>query len=186
MKKLTDRDRRTVRIASVLTIAYLLVFYGAEGWQVLRSMEDRFAQKKIEAEQLTVRLLKEKKKQKEVRELRKTLGIDLTKLDDETLVGEARVAIQAIAKTHGIGLGPSKESPARSGATELAVIHLEGQGTVLGVSKFIHGLPILGYPIAIERLALRPDPKKPGQMSFTLSVVILSTKAWKSKEKKVA
>ncbi len=186
MMKLTDRDRRTLRIASVLTIAYLVVFYGSAGWQGLRSMEDRYEQKKIEVEQLTVRLLKEKKKQKEVRELRTTLGIDLTQLDDETLVGEARVAIQAIAKTHGIGLGPSKESPARSGATELAVIHLEGQGTVLGVSKFVHGLPILGFPIAIERLALRPDPKKPGQMSFTLSVVILSINAWKSGEKKVA
>lgn len=182
--KLTDRDRRTIRIATVLVALYLLVFYGSEGWQVLRSMEDRYEQKKIEAEQLTVRLLKEKKKQKEVRELRTAIGIDLAKLDDETLVGEARVAIQKIAGTHGIGLGPSKESPARAGARELAIIHLEGQGTVLGVSKFVHALPLLGYPISIERLMLKPT--KPGQMSFTMSVIILSIKAWKAGEKKVA
>lgn len=185
MKKLTDRDRRTIRIASVLTIAYLVVFYGSKGWDVLRSMEDSYEQRSIEAEQLTVRLLKEKKKQKELRDLRKAVGIDLNKLDDETLVGEARVAIQAIAKTHGIGLGPSKESPARSGGADLAVIQLEGNGSTLGISKFVHGLPLLGFPLAIERLALKPNPKKPGQMSFTMSVIILSSKAWKSGEKKV-
>lgn len=186
MKKLTARDRRTLRIASVLIVAYLMIFYGSKGWETLRSMEDRYEQKRIEAEQLTVRLLQEMKKQKEVRAFRESIGIDLTRLDDETLVGETRVAIQAIAGAHGIGLGPSKEAPARSGAAELAVIQLEGQGTVLGISKFVHGLPLLGYPVAIERLTFRPDPAKPGHMSFTLSVVILSVKAWKSGEKKVA
>lgn len=178
--KLTDREKRTIRIASVLVVLYLAVFYGSEGWQVLRSIEDRYEQKKAEAEQLTLRLLKEKKKQKQLRELREAIGIDLERLDGETLVGEARVAIQTIAKTHGVGLGPSKESPARSGSRDLAVIHLEGQGTVLGISKFVHGLPLLGYPMAIERLTFRPDPKKPGQMGFTLSVVVLDIEAWKS------
>ncbi len=185
MKKLTDRDKRTLRVASVLTVLYLAVFYGSQGWRALRTWEDSYEQQKIQAEQLTLRLLKKKKKHKQVRELRKSIGIDLHKLDEKTLVGEARVAIQAIATAHGVGLGPSKETPTRSGAKELAVIHLEGQGTVSGISKFVHSLPLLGFPLSIERLVFKPDQKKPGHMSFTLSVVILSIKAWKSGEKKV-
>ena len=183
MRSLNDREKRTVRIAGVLVAVYLLLFYGIDGLNALEGKREQYHQLGLEAQELDSDVLAELKKRQRLQELRKTWKIDLDALDTQTIVSEVRDAIQKAAGECGVGLGPSREGRARrSTAKELLGVQISGGGTTASIMKFFHRLRSLGYPLAIDRLQLKPVAGKPGQMSASMTVAILNFTPWKEQE----
>ena len=179
MRALTEREKKTVRLAAIGLVGYLVIFYGFKGWNALRDREAHVEQLRLDASLLETRILKEQRKDKRLKELRKSLAIDLEKLDDGTLVTDTRVAIGAAAKSRGVGIGPTKEAPARSDGSTLTTLQFGGGGGISNVADFIYSLPRLGFPLAIERVQITAETKKPGNVRFTMTVSVLSVQAWK-------
>lgn len=178
MRALNDREKRTIRIAGVLLVLYLVVFYGIDGLNALEAKRDEYRQLGIEAENLNGEVLAELKKRRRLQKLRNVWKVDLEKLDPQTVVSEVRDAIQKAAGQCGVGLGASQEVGRRASAKELQVVQIKGAGTTDGVMKFLYRLRTLGYPLAVDRLQLKPVAGKPGQMTVSMSVAILNFTPW--------
>lgn len=183
MRALTSGEKRTIRRAGILVGAYLLVFYGLKSWRFLEGKLKAHEERSSQADLLKLEFSREQVKAERLRKLRESSRIDLKRLEMEGVVGPASAAIQKAAQSQGIQLGPSREAPGRPAARELAMIQIEGQGTVLGVVQFLHSLGSLGFPLAIEGVHLKTAGMKPGQVHLSLSLALLDYKAWKSPEK---
>ncbi len=179
MQKLSDRERRTVRIALGVLAVYLVFFYGVEGWGRLVAWEQSYQTLRDEATALQAKVLTARDRQARRRKYREVFGMDPASLDDTTLVSEAGTAVSEAAKTHGVGLGPSKETSSSVASGQLAVVQTEGQGTVSAVARFLHALPRLGFPVTVDRVTFNADPKQPGQLKFTMSFVVHSVGKWR-------
>jgi hypothetical protein len=181
MPALTERDRRTLRWASIGISLYLVLFFGARGWRQLEAKRldyqnlcqvERRLQRDINAHENKV-LLFEK--------LKASLRLDPQSLSRPALAGEASAAIQKAAAGAGVKLGPVRESPARAVARELASMQLEGAGTVPAVMGLFHRLETLGFPLVIDSVQVTPD-SRPGQIKITLTIVILDYDQWRKEE----
>lgn len=184
-RPLTSREKRTLRIGAILVVAYLLFFYGSRGWRWLEAKRAECAQVALEAEKLKLEILREEVKAKRLKALREGSRIRLDGLREETVVGEARGAIQGAAQAAGFQIASSRESPGRGAGKELATFQLEGHGPAGAGLLFLHKLKSLGYPIAVDRLqfqAVAGDGKGPGQVRLSLTAVVLGFKEWKSPE----
>jgi hypothetical protein len=186
MKALTDRDKRTLRIAAAIISIYLILFFGVSGWKQLETRRSEYQQLVKEAQSLRQQLRPYENKALLVEKMKETFHIDLSKLSKATLVGEASAAIQKAAQTGGVQLGPIRESPARSSAKELASMQLEGIGPVPAVMTLLHRLEILGYPLIVDSVQITPEATKPGMVKLNLTIVILDYEQWKIQEKRNA
>ncbi len=182
MRKLTDREKRTLRLAGFLVAAYLVVFYGTKLFGSLESQRGAYAEAYLNAQTLQVKRLREIQKRKRLEKLKTEWNIDFPKLQKKTVVGDARVALETTARTCGVGLGFSKESPGRVRAGELTVFQVQGSGKTQNVARFLHALKTrLGYPMVVDRIHLKAQ-KRPGLVSFTFTATLLGYSTWKPQE----
>lgn len=180
MRSLQPREKRTVRLAVVILGIYLLGFYGLRLWRHIEAKRVEFGELRFKLSQLEREVRQEEEKRRSVERLKKSLALDLEKLSEDTVVAETLAAIQEAARTHTVNLGTSKEAQENPSSRELAIFQLEGNGSLDGVSKFLHTLGHLGYPLIIDHLTLKPMGKEPGHVRLTLRVALVNFKGWKN------
>jgi hypothetical protein len=181
MRQLSDRERRTIRIAAIGIGAYLVIFAVVKtvGW-----LEGQRASRvALKRELAAVRLegLKERRKQVRLEVLRRRWGLDLPRTAEPTVVGDARVAIEKAARACGTGLRIAAESPGRRRAHELAVFQVSGGGNDSGFVKLIHRMCHLGYPVAIDNVEVKAG-RQPGTVTFSFSIALVDYATWSAGE----
>jgi hypothetical protein len=182
MPALTDRDKRTIRVAAIGISIYLALFFGVRGWRRLEAQRTSYRQlvEKVSRDEQEVRAYENRVFLFE--KYRDFYQLDPARLPKETLVADASAAIQAIARQDGLQLGPVRESPGRSSGRELATIQFDGTGPLTAVLGLVHKVQTLGYPVMIDSLQLTQDSAKPGTLKLNATVVILNFEFWKSAE----
>lgn len=182
MPALTDREKRTIRIAAVAITIYLVLFFSLRGWKLLEASRSDYQKLVREGQKLKLELQPYENKALLLQKLKETYHLDPAKLSRATLVAEASAAIQKAAQSGGVQIGPIRESPARASAKELTSMQLEGIGPVPGVIALLHRLEVLGYPLVLESVQINSDPTKPGMVKLSLTIVILDLEQWKKEE----
>lgn len=179
---ITERDRKTIRYASIGLGIYITLF---GGWQVMRFLGRRHAEYgqllresanlKNKFELYDARVIR-------LRRLMESFQMDPAQLTNTTLVARATAAIQQSAAQGGLQLGPIRESLSRASERELGTIQLEVTGQVPAIMSFAHRLRSLGFPVVIDTLNLSSDAKAPGQVKLSLSLILLNYEQWDAKE----
>jgi len=182
MRTLTDREKRTVRIAAVGIAVYLVVFFGASIWRFFDKGRRDYLRLVQEARILGHQLEPYADKVAAVQKLMDQFHMDPAKLSKATVVADASAAIQKAALTGAIQLGPVRETPARSSNRELAQIQLEGTGQTAAVLGFLSRLDSIGYPLIVDSIQMNTDNTRPGNVKVTLTIVILDFEQWKKGE----
>jgi uncharacterized membrane protein YgcG len=200
MQTLSDKDKRTLRVAGIGIAIYLVIFFALTTWKKLETRRAAYTKLLQTARQAKQEALGAENKVLLARKLTQETGVDPKKLVKTTLVAQASAAIQTAAREGGLKLGPMRESPARPTARELASIQLEGLGQVPQILGFCQKLEKLGYPIVIETLQFgspggpggpggRGGPGGggfggggPGMLKVTMTIVLLDFEAWKGEE----
>ncbi len=182
MRKLTPRERRTIRLGAAGLAVYLVLFYGGRGWKLLEAKREEYSRLSLEAEKLKLEVLREKVKALRLEKLRRDHPVDFKGLRASTLVSDATAAIQKSAQALGLALGTCRETPGRSSGKELSVLQIEGKGPTAGALQFVHGLGFLGFPLVVDWLQIKTKGMQPGQIGLSLGVAVLDMTAWKSAE----
>ena len=177
MRELTDRERRTIRLAGVGLGIYLVLFVGVKTVSWLEGKRAARAELGRELAAARLELLVEQRKQLLLESLRAGWGLDLARMSLPTVVGDARVAIETAARACRVGLGFAKESAGRRRAHELAAFQVSGSGADAAVAKFIHRMTHLGYPFVLDNVELEAAGK-PGSVRFSFSVALIDYATW--------
>src|SRR5205085_2505793 len=127
---MTARDQRAIRLAAAAISIYLLLFFGWRGWKQLEGKRSEYEQLLSNAQRLKRELQPYENRVLLTQKLKKMFRIDPQKLSRTTLVAEASAAIQRVAGSGGMQVGPVRETPARASAKEMASMQLEGIGPV--------------------------------------------------------
>ena len=178
MATLTDREKRTVRLAAVAISVYLLLFFGVRVWKSLEARRAGYQQLSMDAQRLRRDLQPYENRILLAQKLKETFRLDPEKLSKASVVAEASAAIQRAAGTIKVQLGQVRESAARASAKELVSMQLEGTGPVPAVMTFLHRLETLGYPLIIDSVQIGADAK-PGMIKLSLTIIILDFEQWK-------
>lgn len=181
MTKISERDKRTLRIAGLGVAIYLILFFGIGGWKRLEGKRSEYRDLVASAQRLKREVQPYENRVLLAQKLKDGFKMDPRKLSRLTLVSEASAAIQKAAQSGKVQLGPIRESPGRSSAKELTSIQLEGTGPVPSIIGFLHHLESLGYPLVVETVQLTPE-SKPGSVKMNLTIVILDFDQWKKEE----
>ena len=179
---LTDRDRRTLRYASIGLGVYLALF---GGWQAFRFLVQRRAEYRQLLREATGLRLKYELYDARVTRLRRLMEsfrLDPAQLNKTTLVAQASAALQQSAAQGGLQLGPIRETLARGSERELGTIQLEASGQVPALMSFLHRLRSLGFPLVIDSLQLTSEPMRPGMIKLSLGLILLDYEQWDGKE----
>ena len=180
MRTLTQNEKRTLRLAGVGIAIYLAAFGGFKVWKFFEKKRADYQQLVTEAQNLRREVQRYDDKIAGVKKLMESFHLDPAKLTKATVVAEASAAIQKAATSSGIQLGPVRESPARPSSKELASIQFEGTGPVQATMGLLNRMETCGYPLIIDSAQLTADPMKPGQIKFSLTIVILDFEQWKN------
>lgn len=183
--QLTDRDKRTLRIAAVVIAVYLALFYGLGLVKKLELKRSAYQQLVRDATALEEEIRPYENRVLLLEKLRERFQIDFSQTNRSSLVGEASAAIQNAAKSSGIKLGPIRESPGSASSRELASMQLEGVGPVDAVIQLLWHVQTLGFPLMIDSVQVHPEPTKPGSVKLTLQLVLLNFEQWKEKRRNV-
>ncbi len=182
MPALSDKERRTIRFAALGITLYLLVFFGARGWKQFDGGRGDYRQMMEDARRLKGEIRQYEDKAMLLEKLMGQFNLDPAKLNRVSVVAEANAAIQRAATGGGVACGPIRETPGSSSSKELASIQMEGQGPVPAVVAFLHRLNTLGFPLIIDSVQLTPQPMQPGNLKFSLIIIILDFDQWKKAE----
>jgi hypothetical protein len=179
MASISAREKRTLRIGAAALGIYLILFYGVGGWKFLQ-------QKRVEYDQLhkaAVTLRDEIRPYEDralvVSNLMNTYHMDPARLSSNTVVAGASAAIQKAAQGSGLQVGPIRESGPHTPGKELATMQIECSGPVNSMMGLLKRMETLGYPLLIESVQIGPENSRPGQIKFSLAVVILDFEQWK-------
>ena len=186
MPSLTERDKRTLRLAAMAIAIYLVLFFGWRGWARLEAKRHEYQRLVKEALRLKQELRPYENKVLLLEKLKETFRFDPPKLSKASVVAEASAAIQRAAQAGGIELGPIRESSARTAARELASMQIEGVGPVPATVSWLHRLETLGFPLILDSVQITPAAGKPGMVKMVLTVVILDFEQWKNEERRNA
>lgn len=179
---LTDRDRRTVRIAGIGLSLYLVLF---GGWKVFGFLGQRHAAYRLlqsEAAELRNRHELYGARVTRLERLMESFQMDPARLAKTTLVAQAGAALQQSATQGGLQLGPIRETLNRGSERELGIIQMEATGQVPALMTFLHQLRSLGFPFVIDTLQFSPDPARPGMLKVSLGLILLDYEKWDKKE----
>src|SRR5205814_5630243 len=182
MPTLSERDKRTVRIAALGITVYLAVFFGARVWRFFDQSRRDYVQLVQEATMLKRHLEPYADKVLAVQKLMDQFHLDPAKLSRAAVVADASAAIQRAAMAGAVQLGPVRETPARSSNKELAQIQLEGTGQTSAVLGFLSRLESIGFPVIVDAVQMNTDNTRPGNVKVTLTIVILDFEQWKKEE----
>jgi hypothetical protein len=179
MRSLTEHEKRTVRIAVVGILIYLVLFYGR---QFLEKRRLEYKQLVTEAKNLRQRVQPYESKVQVVKKLMDGFHMDPAKLQKASVVADASAAIQDRAKSGGLQLGPIRESLTRGSGKGLATVQLEGSGQIPAVLAFLGGLDRIGFPVIVDSIQFTGDNSRPGQVKVNLIITILDFEQWKGAE----
>lgn len=178
MTPLTDRDKRTLRFGALGLAIYLVVFFGVKVVRHLETERAEYANLVLDARLLRQQLETQAARTELLEKLRKESGVDLSQVPTASLVTKTSEAIQQAAMRGGIKLGPMRETPGNQSRGELAVVQLEATGPVQALLNLIHQLHSLGYPVLIDGLQMKPDPRQPNLLQLDVDLVILDLDKW--------
>jgi hypothetical protein len=178
MRALTQREKRTVRIAGIGIAIYLVLFFGAGAWRRFDQGRRDYLQLVRDARLLRRQLQPYEDKALAAQRLMAHFHFDPAKLTNATLVIEASAAIQRAAMSGGIQLGPIRETSSRASNKELAQMQLEGTGPASAVLALLSRLENIGYPLVIDSVQLNTDNSRPGNVKVALTIVILDFDQW--------
>jgi hypothetical protein len=181
MRALNQREKRTVQIAAVGVVVYLLVFFGAGGLGKLRARRAAYDALVAEAGSVKAQIAPYKDKAAAASKLMESFHIDPARLCRTSLVTEVSVALQKAA-TGGIQLGPIRETPNRSAGKEISSIQFEATGPLPPLLNLLAGIDTLGFPLVIDNVQIGGDPQRPGPLKLTLTILILDFDKWKTAE----
>ena len=182
MPTLTEREKRTVRLAGAAIAIYLVLFFGVRVWKQLEAKRAEYEQLQVDARRLKRDLLPYENRILLAQKLKENFRMNPQKLSRSSLVAEASAAIQKEAAGLKVLLGQVRESAARPSAKELASMQIEGTGPVPAVMTLLHRLETLGYPLIVDSLQITGDPTKPGMIKLNLTLIILDFASWKTAE----
>src|SRR5438477_5445512 len=177
---LNDRENRTVRIAVVAVAIYLVLFFGLRVWRRLEATRSGYQQLVTDALRVRREIQAYEDRISLALKLKENFRMDPGKLSKISLVAEASAAIQQAARNGGVQIGPVRESPARTSATELTSVQLEGVGPVPAVMTLLHRLETVGFPLIVDSVQINPEPSRPGMLKLSLTIVILDFDQWKN------
>lgn len=180
--QLSPRDQRTLRWAAIGIGAYLVLFFGIQGLRALEKKRSDYLRLKLEAQNLNQEFKPYEVKAEVLAKLKLNYRMQPSQLNSSTLVADTSAAIQSMATSHQVLLGPMRESPPRPGARELAAIQLEGVGKVPDILSFLYLVPRLGFPVLIDSIQFTPDTTRPGMLKVSLSLVIVDYNQWVKEE----
>lgn len=182
MPTLTDREKRTVRLATVAMAVYLVLFFGVRLWKQLEARRSEYQQLQVDAQRLKRDLQPYENKILLTQKLKENFRMNPQKFSRSSLVAEASAAIQREAGSLKVQLGQVRESAARPSAKELASMQLEGTGPIPAVMTLLHRLEMLGYPLIVDSVQITGDATKPGMVKLNLTIIILDFESWKNAE----
>lgn len=182
MPTLTDREKRTVRLAGIAIAVYLALFFGVRAWKQLEARRSEYQELQVSAERLRRDLRPYENRILLTQKLRETLRLKPRTFSRSSLVAETSAAIQREAGILKVQLGQVRESAARPSSKELASMQIEGVGPVPAVAALLHKLETLGYPLIVDAIQVTGDATKPGMVKLNLTIVILDFDAWNSAE----
>ena len=107
---LSEKDRRTVRMAAIGLGVYLALFFGWRALGFLSRRHAEYQQLQTEARALRSRLDLYSARAARVERLMETFQMDPAHLNQTTLVARAGEAIQQTAAQGGLQLGPIRET----------------------------------------------------------------------------
>ena len=179
LRALTDREKRTIRIAGIGISIYLTLFGGMQAWSFLSSQRSDYVKLLGEARAFKQELQVYDLKTQTLKKLMESFQLDPAKLNRVSVVAEASAAIQKAAMSGGVALGPIREAPARPSSRELASVQIEAMGQAPMLLAFVHRLESLGYPLVLDVVQVTADSKQPGMVKLNLTIVILDFDQWK-------
>src|SRR5436190_10666290 len=97
MANLTDREKRSVRLAAVGIAIYLALFFGARGWKSLEAKRSEYQQLSVDAQRLKRDLQPYENRILLAQKLKENFRMDPEKLSRASVVAEASAAIQKAA-----------------------------------------------------------------------------------------
>jgi hypothetical protein len=178
MVDISERDKRTMRIAGIGIAIYLVLFFGISAWKRLEAKRTEYRDLITSAQRIKREVQPYENRVLLAQKLKDTFKMDPQKLSRLTVVADASAAIQKAAQSGKVQLGPIRETPGGSSAKELTSIQLEGVGAVPAIMGFLHRLESLGYPLVVDSVQLTPE-NKPGSLKMNLTIVILDFDQWK-------
>lgn len=181
MRSLTNQEKRTIRIGTILVGIYLLIFCGFQMWKSLEKRRVEYQQLVSDAHDLRVQIESYQYKAEVVKKLMEDSRLDPGRLTNETVVAEASSAIQKAASSTGIQVGAIHETATRPSTDAVASMQFEGSGPIPSVTSLLSRMQTLGFPLIIESVQLTPD-NRPGNLKVSLTITILDFKNWKSSE----
>jgi hypothetical protein len=183
-RQLTLREKRTIRIAAVCLAIYLALFYGPVARNYLRARRQAYEQLVQQARDLRNVIKPYEEKVATATNLMDRFHMDPGKLKHSSVVAEASAAIQQIAASEKVAVGPIRETPGRPSAREAGSIQFEGTGPIAAVMDLLHNLDRSGFPVIIDAVQFTSDPRAPNGLKVNLTIVVLDYDAWKPKEEK--
>jgi hypothetical protein len=182
-RKLTPKEKRTIRIAAIGVGIYLVLFYGLD-------VRDAFTERRAAYEQLVqeARDLRDVIKPYEEKigtatNLMDRFHMDPNQLKRSSVLAEASTATQNAAAAGRVGVGPIRETPGRPSAKEAGSIQFEGTGPIVAVMELLHNLDRIGFPVIIDSVQFTADPRMPNGIKVSMTIVVLDFDAWKPKPK---
>lgn len=182
MRTLSDREKRTVRLGAIGIGIYLLLFFGLQGGKYFSQRRAEYRRVLGQAQSLRRELQPYQDKVLLAQKLMTEFHLDPTKLAPVTVVADASAAVQKAATESGIHLGAIHESGGRASNKELGSIQMEGTGPIPAVLGLLHRVTSLGYPLVVDAVQLHGDPRRPGQITLNMTLVILDFAQWTKKE----
>src|SRR5439155_16570969 len=106
MATLTDREKRSVRMAAIAIAIYLVLFFGLRLWKSLEAARLDYQVMLMDAQRLRRELRPYENRVLLAQKLKENFHIEPHKLSRSTVVAEASAAIQKAASSGGVQLGP--------------------------------------------------------------------------------
>jgi hypothetical protein len=183
-RQLTLREKRTIRIAAVCVSIYLALLYGPVARNYFAARRQAYERLVQQAKDLRDVIKPYEEKVATATNLMDRFRMDPGKLKPSSVVAEASAAIQQMAASEKVGVGPIRETPGRASAREAGSIQFEGTGPIAAVMDLLHNLDHSGFPVIIDAVQFTSDPRMPNAIKVNLTIVVLDFDAWKPKEEK--
>src|SRR5215469_14229469 len=125
MRKLTQREQRSIRYGSIGLGIYLLLFFALHVWKALEERRSDYKDLVQQAHSLKSEVENYQTKALVAQKLMEEYHVNPARLSEASVVAQASAAIQTEAGADGVALGTIRESPSQSSNLQLASIHIE-------------------------------------------------------------
>jgi hypothetical protein len=181
VRKLTARERRLIRFSALGLGLYLIAYLGFAAFRGLEELRAEHGALRRYVQSSDERLARALVEQQRLARLRRQCPLALERLDQKTVVGDARVALEQAAKSCGVSLATVRETPGRLRALEHTVFQVSGGGKDQNVVRFVDRMHRLGYPFVLDNVQVKAA-KAPGQVTFSFSAALLDFARWSGEE----